>query len=252
MAAKTCMVFIFLTLCISNFVNSIREVRPQILNKCRRSLEDDRDQIVANDNHRIRNLKDDITHFDEDEDQFHRNLGSFGNQQTDQFDYTVETVDVQRALNPLLKQANTASIGLLFILLIWRTLACFEMADQFQSVTMRTLTSIPAIALSCANAIGFVVNLIKPLNFKNHLKFILALNLVREGIEIVYNMYMMVFSISKETYLGRFFVNCWWFMLCYSFSRSRWVLETIIPTVRHEYQQYYQNNSQTNKRRRPQ
>eukprot|EP01036_Dinobryon_divergens_P026584 gene26584-35252_t len=149
--------------------------------------------------------------------------------------YTVETPDMQRVINPLMKQANTASIALLFVLLIWRTFSCFEMAEQILSAHTKALLLVPATILTCANAIGFFVNLLKPMGFKNHLKVILALNLIREGIEMLFNVMMMIFSDSRELFFGRFFVNCWWFFLCYSFSKSRWVLETSIPTNRYEF-----------------
>ena len=149
--------------------------------------------------------------------------------------YTVETPDMQRVINPLMKQANTASIALLFVLLIWRTFSCFEMAEQILSAHTKALLLVPATILTCANAIGFFVNLLKPMGFKNHLKVILALNLIREGIEMLFNVMMMIFSDSREIFFGRFFVNCWWFFLCYSFSKSRWVLETSIPTNRYEF-----------------
>lgn len=154
--------------------------------------------------------------------------------------FTVENEDTQRAMNPLLKQANTASIGLLFILLLWRTVSCFEMVDSISSSYRKTLILVPASILAIANAVGFVVNLIRPLNFKNHLKFIVALNLMRESTEIVYNILMVLFSSSREVFLGRFFVSCWWLFLCFSFSKSRWVLETIIPNV----QQFQEHSGQ--------
>ena len=148
---------------------------------------------------------------------------------------TVETTDMQRVINPLMKQANTASIALLFVLLIWRTFSCFEMAEQILSANTKAMLLVPATILTCANAIGFFVNLVKPMGFKNHLKVILALNLIREGIEMIFNVIMMIFSFSRELFFGRFFVNCWWFFLCYSFSKSRWVLETTLPTNRYEF-----------------
>jgi len=141
------LVLVFSLFRITNGAYSERNIRLQFLTSNSRCLEDERIKIVAFNENRIQTLKDDFKYFDEDENEFRSNHVSYsGQQQRDQYDYTVETVDVQRALNPLLKQANTASIGLLFILLIWRTLACFEMADQFHSVAMRTLTRIPAIA----------------------------------------------------------------------------------------------------------
>ena len=154
-------------------------------------------------------------------------------------------------VNPLFKQAGTASIGVLFCLLIWRSFSAFEMADQFDS-SMRLYALLPIIIISCANAFGFIINFLKPLNFKNHLKFILFLNIVREWVELVYNMFMLVITrsdsvIPRQTYFGRFFMNCWWTMLCISFSKSRWVLQPTMPSnLNQRYDGYAYNNNNNN------
>ena len=135
----------------------------------------------------------------------------------------------QMQVNPLVKKASTISISALFGLLIWRSLTSYEMANEFMSDSARVLTATPVAGLLLANLVGFVVNILKPINFKNHLKVILAVNIVREWVELLYNVFMLIFSSSKsltprEVYFGRFFMNCWWSLLCVSFSRSRWVL----------------------------
>lgn len=134
-------------------------------------------------------------------------------------------------LNPLMKQANTASVGILFALLIWRSLAAYELAERFESSMMRLVTVIPAIAILCSNVLGFVVNFMKPMNFKNYLKLILALNIVREWTEMAYNVVALVTGLgnAREVSMGRLFMNMWWSFLCISFSKSRWVLNVILP-----------------------
>jgi hypothetical protein len=177
----------------------------------------------------------------------------------DPFDqYSYSQANQQRArpnnapptLNPLMKQASTGAIGLLFGLLIWRSLAAYEMADQFVNETFRILTVVPVMALLLANLIGFIVNIMRPLNFKNHLKAILAVNIIREWIELLYNMVKLVLTsstaqIPREVYFGRFFMNCWWSFLCFSFSRSRWVLQPSLPSEfkRYNEEQERQRNS---------
>lgn len=135
----------------------------------------------------------------------------------------------QSNMHPLLKQASTASVCLLFGLLLWRSLSSYELADQFQNEFIRLMTIVPVVGILIANAIGFLVNLVKPLNFKTHLKVILAVNVVREWIEMAYNVFMLIASSSgaavpREAYFGRLFMNIWWSTLCVSFSKSRWVL----------------------------
>jgi len=109
------------------------------------------------------------------------------------------------------------------------------MADQFSSQTMRLLTAIPVVMILFANVVGLAVNLIKPLNFKNHLKAILAVNIMREWVEAAYNLVMMLFAASdgatpRTEYMGRIFMNVWWNLICFSFIKSRWVLsEPVVP-----------------------
>lgn len=138
-------------------------------------------------------------------------------------------------VHPLLMRSTTASVCLLFGLLIWRSLASYEMADQFSSQTVRLLTTIPIVMILFANVVGLAVNLIKPLNFKNHLKAILAANIMREWVEAAYNLFMMLFAASnaaipRTEYMGRIFMNVWWNLICFSFIKSRWVLsEPVVP-----------------------
>jgi hypothetical protein len=140
----------------------------------------------------------------------------------------------QPQINPLLKQTSTASIGFLFALLIWRSFASYELADQFESGAFKLVSVLPTVLILCANLMGFVVNVMKPFNFKNYLKFILALNIIRECFELLYNTVNLVVQTStsiipREVYLGRFFMNVWWLTLCVTFSKSRWVAQLMPP-----------------------
>ena len=156
-------------------------------------------------------------------------------------------------LNPLLKQAGTVSICILFILLIWRSLAAYELADQFNSGSLRILAVSPTVLILCCNLMGFVINVMRPYNFKNFLKFILALNITREFVELLYNVVMLVANtstsgISRDVYFGRFFMNVWWLSLCGTFSKSRWVLQIASPVPDNVRTNAYQQQSQPQQR----
>ena len=153
-------------------------------------------------------------------------FGDFHDLRSKQYE-TAQVRDIP--LNPLVTKASTASVGILFGLLIWRCLSSYELADQFASGTIRMLFTAPIIAILGLNVIGFIVNLIKPVNFKNHLKVILAINVIREWLEGIYNVIMLILGssqsiIPREVYFGRLFMNAWWSALCISFSKSKWVL----------------------------
>lgn len=149
-------------------------------------------------------------------------------------------------VHPLLRQASSASIGILFGLLIWRSLSSYELADEFAAGLIRYILIAPIVGILSLNVVGLALNLIRPMNFKNHLKVILALNIVREWVEMAYNSMMIVIAFAKSTtlprevYFGRLFMNVWWSLLCFSFSRSRWVLSASFP------QQYQQQQRQSN------
>lgn len=140
----------------------------------------------------------------------------------------------QAQVNPLLKQVSTASIGLLFALLIWRSLSAYELADQFSSGSLRLLAVTPTVFILCANLAGFVVNMFRPVGFKNHLKLILVMNICREVAELAYNMLMVLFTssqsaIPREVYFGRFMMSSWWLFLTLGFAKSRWVSTVTLP-----------------------
>lgn len=137
--------------------------------------------------------------------------------------------------SPLLRQALTSSIGALFIFLTWRTITVYELADQFSSATLRYLSVAPTMLLFCANITGFILNCTRPLNFKTLLKSILAMNVVREIVEVMYSTTMLLLNtqssaIPREAYFGRLLSNAWFIFICLSFSKSRWVLQTTQPT----------------------
>mmetsp|Transcript_27674 Transcript_27674/g.27897 ORF Transcript_27674/g.27897 Transcript_27674/m.27897 type:complete len:225 (+) Transcript_27674:96-770(+) len=145
--------------------------------------------------------------------------------------------------SPLLRQALTSSIGFLFLLLTWRTISVYEIADQFASPILRLVSVAPTVLLFCTNMIGFIVNLARPLNFKNQLKAILAMNIVREIVEMIYNSIMLLASsnsspIPREVYFGRLFTNAWFMFLCISFSKSRWVLQMTAPVGNYDQDNY--------------
>ena len=134
----------------------------------------------------------------------------------------------QAGLVGLLKQASSASIGVLFALLAWRAITAYEMASHFKNDFIRFVTVSPALCLLLMNLAGFVVNFFQPLGFKNHLKVILAANVSREWVELAYNFIMILLTdsntlIPREVYFGRVFMNVWWTLLCMAFAKSRWV-----------------------------
>jgi len=138
-------------------------------------------------------------------------------------------VDRRKVVRPLLNRVSTVSVCMMFGLLIWRSLASYEMANEFASQPLRLLTTAPVIAILFANVVGLAVNLLSPLNFKNQLKAIVAANVLREWVEAVYNVFMLLFASSDSDkpmgeYLGRIFMNIWWNVLCFTYIKSRWVL----------------------------
>jgi hypothetical protein len=159
------------------------------------------------------------------------------------------------ALNPLLKQASTASVGILFAGLIWRTLAVYEAVSQVSNPWVKVVATLPILIILFGNLLGFVANVMKPNNFKNWLKAILAMNIVREWAELAFNVFFIVFASAfslshqssrqpREVYFGRFVINVWWIALCFGFSRSRWVLSIQPGAAEKQRQQQEQQQYQ--------
>ncbi len=149
----------------------------------------------------------------------------------------------------LLKQASSASIGVLFGILTWRSLTAYEMADSFKNGFIKTVSVAPTVGLLILNLIGFVVNWIRPLNFKNILKFILSLNMMREWVELTYNMLMVLLTdsqsaIPREIYVGRIFMNIWMTALQMAFAKSRWVSTEVFRSQLERHQTKVQEQLQ--------
>jgi hypothetical protein len=145
----------------------------------------------------------------------------------------------------LLKQASSASIGVLFGILAWRSLTAYEMADSFRNGFVKTVSVAPTLGLLVLNVIGFVVNWIRPLNFKNYLKFILSVNIMREWVELAYNLLMILLTdsssvIPREVYFGRVFMNLWMTALQMAFAKSRWVSTEVFKTQLERHQRQIQ------------
>lgn len=131
--------------------------------------------------------------------------------------------------NPLLKQATVASVAVFFVLLSWRTFSAHELASEFQSTILRMPTTMLTKLLLVSNLVGFLLAVARPFTSKNYLKMTLGMNIVKEYIELAFNIFMMVFatqssSIAKEVYFGRFVGNTWFLLLCITFAKSRWVV----------------------------
>lgn len=147
-----------------------------------------------------------------------------------------EEVFKQQALNhPVLKTVTGGAVGVLFVMLTWRSLSSYELAEQFSNPLLKFTAITPTIVIMIGNLLGIVTNIVKPKNFKNIMKSILAANIVREIVECTYNVLKIIVNhsitsskssladyVPKEIYFGRLFGNMWWMLLCISFSKSRW------------------------------
>ncbi len=165
-------------------------------------------------------------------------LNTHFHQQVQQIDPAHEA-QVAAQNNPLLKQATSATITILFIMLLWRSLLSYELADQFSTEYIRMMAVLPTIGLLCSNLVAFFTALTRPNNLnKNLLKTILAANIIREYIELAYNVVMLVLNnptaqVPREIYFGRFFGNVWWLLLTSSFSKTRWTLSQFQKPLEH-------------------
>ena len=134
-------------------------------------------------------------------------------------------------INPLLKRVSTASLCLIYFILAWRALGSYELSGLFVNGIIRFFCTVSVSIVFISNCIALILclagNVLKPIDVKNQLKFVLALNTIRESVELVYNILMMVLAssgaeFSKDFYLGRFITSLYFLMLCLSTSKIRW------------------------------
>lgn len=129
-------------------------------------------------------------------------------------------------VHPLVRKASAASVSLIYLLLAWRAMGCYDSISDSSASYLRTLFNIPVAFIFCLDIFGFIASLINPSRFKVVLKFILACNTVREITELAFNV-LRIITISKTTgrdyYLGRMIASVYFLLLCFSTSRIRWI-----------------------------
>lgn len=138
-----------------------------------------------------------------------------------------------KPVNHLLRQINTASVTVLFLTLMWRSLALHEMAKEFQSDLIRYSTLFSLKFLLLINIIGCIMNVMNPMRFKTFLKMILAMNIFQEWTDLSYNIVQIVFypiatGLPKGFYFGRCLMNMWFLLMDITHSRVRWVAKTTV------------------------
>jgi hypothetical protein len=143
------------------------------------------------------------------------------------------------AVLPFLKESAVHMITCLFAFLLWRLVSVYDIIVSekisFFTNSAKYFTSF----LFFLNFVCVILQLLQPLRFKVILKSVLALDILREVIAIVGNLYSaFLLPPFRELYLGRAIGNVCWGLFCYSFSRSRWVMQRQRTTQRREQEQH--------------
>jgi hypothetical protein len=130
------------------------------------------------------------------------------------------------AVLPFLKESAVHMITCLFAFLIWRLVSVYDIIASerisFFTSSAKYFTSF----LFFLNVLCVVLQLLKPLRYKSLLKSVLALDILREVLAVLVNLYS-AFALPpfRELFLGRAIGNVCWGLFCYSFSKSRWVAQ---------------------------
>ncbi|CAM9479954.1 unnamed protein product [Phaeothamnion confervicola] len=136
-----------------------------------------------------------------------------------------------QATPPILRSVNGAGLMFCFFVLLWRSLHNYEAADQMPGGFFRYLLVLPAVSLFLSNVACLALTLVRtaPARQKRRMKAVLSLNILSESLLLAYNLCRLVFGrgfwVPREEYVGRLLVNVWFLVMCYSFTRSRWVFE---------------------------
>ena len=138
-------------------------------------------------------------------------------------------------IHPLLRKVSSASLSLIYLLLAWRAMGCYDSSAQFSMSLLRFMSNIPVAAIFILDIIGFIISIglvVNPNKLKVQLKLILACNTIREVIELIYNVIMIIISTSvskfnRDFYFGRMIASVYFLMLCLSTSKIRWTEQKI-------------------------
>jgi hypothetical protein len=131
-------------------------------------------------------------------------------------------------VHPFLTKLPWASLSIIYFLLTWRAMGCYDSSGQFSISMIRTLSNVPVTIIFVLNILGVIISIVNPLKLRVQLKLILAINTLREIIELMYNVIMIIISTSvskfnRDFYYGRMIASIYFLTLCVSTSRIRWM-----------------------------
>ena len=136
-------------------------------------------------------------------------------------------------------ELGIASINILFIMSIWRCIVLYDLATSFTSPVLKSVSTLPLQFLLILNVLSLFVNLLRPMQYKNILKIAMGLNIVKEWVDLAYNLFIIVFGPSildlqtpqeiqyftKGYFFGRLMLNMWFLVSGIAQLRSRWVFQ---------------------------
>eukprot|EP00638_Chattonella_subsalsa_P003713 CAMPEP_0117757610 /NCGR_PEP_ID=MMETSP0947-20121206/14844_1 /TAXON_ID=44440 /ORGANISM="Chattonella subsalsa, Strain CCMP2191" /LENGTH=243 /DNA_ID=CAMNT_0005577557 /DNA_START=127 /DNA_END=855 /DNA_ORIENTATION=+ len=101
-------------------------------------------------------------------------------------------VTMQAPPNVLMRSVGNSAIAVLYMILMWRSMHNYELADQIPNKIVRYCSVIPTVFLFLFNILGMMLTFLKAERQKRNMKAILNMNALNEIILVCYNLYQMV------------------------------------------------------------
>lgn len=178
-------------------------------------------EVIAANQPKGRNTRPDVTG--------KQNFQYSNNQQQRQYQnhHSTATKPNSSRFRALLTEAGAHAITILFACISWRLMGIYDFLVTDQQSLITSISKTATVAYFLINFSALVVQVFKPLVFKNFLKIVIALDIVREFVSIIFNLIstFQVSPVQRELYIGRIIANLFWASAFFSFSRSRWVFQ---------------------------
>jgi hypothetical protein len=140
---------------------------------------------------------------------------------------------------PLTKRISSASLTVVFFLLAWRSASLAELSAGIPHSAIRFIVSSMMQIFLLLNLGAGLLNVLLPAAWlKAMLKTVIALNTIRDFLDMVINVFFLVFAekvqgtwldqaaAGRSFFLGRLVVSIYFLCLCLGSSRVRWTHTT--------------------------
>ena len=137
-----------------------------------------------------------------------------------------EKVTPPAPVNSFLRRTSTFAISCLFVTLTWRTFNSYAILEEIAS-RYRASTNFLISGMLVLNVVALLANVFRPMQLKTSIKVALGVNMIKEALESLFDLYMIIFpnkfgALNRDFYFGKFAYSVFFTAFLWTFSTARW------------------------------